>query len=110
MDEKELTNEITNHLNSYNDKSEKFNDAMSREHRTLQQNFTRLCLKWLEYVASEDYLTDGRNEQSKEVAQTLLNGFREVKLKEGYFGKTLDKFNTIPHVRVGFFYYICTLI
>ena len=90
MDARELTNTITNHLNSYNDKSEEFNDAMSREHRTLQQNFTRLCLKWLEYVASNDYNTDARNEQSKEVAQTLLNGFKELKIKEGYSGYSLD--------------------
>jgi len=90
MDAKELTNVITNHLNSYNDKSEEFNNAMSREHRTLQQNFTKLCLKWLEFVASEDYSTDARNEQSKEVSQTLLNGFREIKIREGYSGNTLD--------------------
>ena len=90
MDARELTNEITNHLNSFNDKSEEINNAMSREHRTLQQNFTRLCLKWLEYVASDEYNTDGRNEQSKEVAQTLLNGFREIKAKEGYTGKSLE--------------------
>ena len=35
-------------------------------------------------------LPDGRNEQSKEVAQTLLNGFRETKIKEGYTSITLD--------------------
>jgi len=90
MDAKELTNVITNHLNSFNDKSEEFNLAMSREHRTLQQNFTRLCLKWIEFVASEEYLTDARNEQSKEVAQNLLSGFRELKIEEGYSGNSLD--------------------
>ena len=90
MDAKELTNLITDHLNTFGDKSEAFNQAMSREHRTLQQNFTRLCLKWLEHVASDDYLTDGRNEQSKEVAQTLLAGFKDLKAQEGYTGSTLE--------------------
>ena len=90
MDSRELTNIITNHLNTFGDKSEAFNEAMSREHRTLQQNFTRLCLKWLEHVASDNYSTDGRNEQSKDIAQTLLNGFKELKIKEGYSGHSLD--------------------
>lgn len=90
MDAKELTNIITNHLNTFGDKSEAFNEAMSREHRTLQQNFTRLCLKWLEHVASDEYSTDGRNEQSKDIAQALLGGFKELKIKEGYGGHSLD--------------------
>ena len=50
MDAKELTSEITNYLNTYGDKSVEFNEAMSREHRTLQQNFTRLCLAWIEVL------------------------------------------------------------
>lgn len=90
MDAKELTNIITNHLNTFGDKSEAFNEAMSREHRTLQQNFTRLCLKWLEHVASDEYSTDGRNEQSKEIAQTLLAGFKDLKAQEGFTGSTLE--------------------
>ena len=90
MDARELTNIITNHLNTYGDKSEAFNEAMSREHRTLQQNFTRLCLKWLEHIASDEYSTDGRNEQSKDIAQALLGGFKDLKTKEGYTGRSLE--------------------
>ena len=45
MDAKELANEITNYLNTYGDKSVEFNEAMSREHRTLQQNFTEIMLR-----------------------------------------------------------------
>jgi hypothetical protein len=90
MDANQITEEITNYLNSYNDKSEEFNKAMSREHRTLQQNFTRLCLKWLEHVASDEYYTDGRNEQSKDIAQKLLGGFKELQIKEGYTGRSLE--------------------
>ena len=63
---------------------------MSRQHRTLQQNFTRLCLKWLEYVASDEYRTDGRNEQSKDIAQKLLAGFKDLQAKEGYTGSSLE--------------------
>jgi len=90
MDAKELAEIITNHLNTFGDKSEAFNDAMSRQHRTLQQNFTRRSLKWLEHVASDEYSTDGRNEQSKEVAQKLLAGFKDLQIKEGFSGVTLE--------------------
>ena len=72
---KELVEKITDFVNSYSLKSEQFNEAMSREHRTLQQSFTRLCLKWIEYVASDEYRTDGRNEASHEICAQLLKGF-----------------------------------
>ena len=90
MEAKDLTNQITDYLNTFGDKSEDFNQAMSREHRTLQQNFTRLCLKWLEHIASDEYHTDGRNEQSKDIAKKLLGGFKELQTKEGYTERTLE--------------------
>ena len=89
MDAKELTNDITNYLNTYGDKSEEFNNAMSTEHRTLQQNFTRLCLAWIEHCASDEYRTDGRNEASKNTAQALLRGFEMVQKEKGYDGEML---------------------
>jgi hypothetical protein len=89
MDAKELTSEITNYLNTYGDKSVEFNEAMSREHRTLQQNFTRLCLAWIEHCASDDYWTDGRNEASKNTAKAILEGFEKVQAEKGYNGEML---------------------
>ena len=62
-------------VNSMSFKPDYFIDAMSKEHRTLQQSFTRLCLKWIEYVASDEYRTDGRNEASHEICAQLLKGF-----------------------------------
>lgn len=64
-------------VNSYGVDSQEFIDLMSREHRTLQQSFTRLCLKWIEKVGSEEYRTDARNEASKEVCHKMLQAFRE---------------------------------
>lgn len=95
MTTENLVIEITNYLNSYNNKSAEFNKAMSKEHRTLQQSFTRLCLSWLEHCASDEYRTDGRNEQSKEMAKTLLNGFKDYVAKNGYTDETLE-FMSIP--------------
>jgi hypothetical protein len=77
----EIQKEISNFVNSYGNRSsgEEFCKLMSNDHRTLQQNFTRLCLQWLETVASDDYRTDGRNEASKNIAQELIGNFQKEK-------------------------------
>jgi hypothetical protein len=86
---KELVQEITDYVNTYSNKGEEFSQAMSCEHRTLQQSFTRLCLSWLEHCASDEYRTDGRNEQSQKIARVLLDGFKDKQIKEGFTGETL---------------------
>ena len=86
---KEIVNEITDYVNSFSNKEQEFCKAMSVEHRTLQQSFTKLCLSWLEHCASDEYRTDGRNEQSQKIAKELLDGFKEKQIKEGYTGETL---------------------
>jgi hypothetical protein len=85
----EVTKKVTDYVNTYGDKSKEFNAAMSREHRTLQQSFTKLCLQWLEHVASDKYETDVRNACSKEVAKVLLDGFIDAQAKAGFSGNTL---------------------
>ena len=89
MDTKELVKQITNHLNTFGDKSEEFNKAMSNEHRTLQQNFTRLCLAWIEHCASDEYYYDGRNEASHNTSKAILEGFEKVQREKGYDGEFL---------------------
>ena len=78
IDAKELVEKITDFVNSFSLKSKEFNEAMSREHRTLQQSFTRLCLKWLEYVASDQYQYDLRNEASYDLSRELIEIYRGV--------------------------------
>lgn len=86
---KELVQEITDYLNTFNSKEKEFCEAMSCEHRTLQQSFTKLCLNWIEHCASDEYRTDGRNEQSQKIARELLEGFKDKQIKEGFTGETL---------------------
>ena len=86
----ELVNDITDYLNSFSNKSAEFNMYMSVEHRTLQQSFTRLALGWIEYVASDAYKTDARNEDSKAVCMKLMQCFRREMALEGYTKETLD--------------------
>ena len=51
---------------------EKFLKAMTRQHRTHQQSFTRLCVLWLTHVGQDEYLTDGRNENSHQVGNQFV--------------------------------------
>lgn len=75
---------VADYFNSFSSKEKAFAEVMSREHRTLQQSFTKLCLKWIEHIAvpfkwegntATGYSVDGRNEASQKTAQKLLKGW-----------------------------------
>lgn len=72
--EKQLATHITNEINCIFDKKA-FVEQMSREHRTLQSEFTTLCLEWLlkcrEMYEAENY--DGRNEHSCKTGKVLMD-------------------------------------
>lgn len=52
-------------LDNYNDEEKKvFLEQMARDHRTLQQSFTRLCVGWFRMMATPEFRYDGRNEDS----------------------------------------------
>lgn len=78
---KELMNVLGNYVN-YRKSTKGFIEAFKREHRTLQQSAFRMMLELIEEMATEDYHVDGRNEASKEIAQALLKGFKEVKKQQ----------------------------
>lgn len=70
---KENASKVAEMLNSFNFDYEGFCKAMCREHRTLQQSFTRLCIHWLCECSTDEYQYDGRNEASHEIAKALIN-------------------------------------
>jgi len=72
----EIVGNITDYVNTFSRRDD-FNEMMSREHRTLQQSFTGLCLRWIEHVSKEEYRTDGRNQQSKDICQKIVKDFKE---------------------------------
>jgi hypothetical protein len=83
----QLVQELSDFVNSYNkDREKELLALMSNEHRTLQQSFTKLCFRWIEHVAKDEYRTDGRNEDSKKTAQLILRLMSEHFAKEGYTG------------------------
>ena len=72
--EVELAITITDALNgSFNKKD--FVEQMSREHRTLQSEFTGLCLEWLLKCREmyEDECYDGRNEFACKTGKVLMD-------------------------------------
>ena len=71
--EKESAKEIMHRVNDMTLNEVGLVAAMARDHRTLQQNFTRVCVAWLEYLSK---LTPGeydlRNEDSTRLAKYLV--------------------------------------
>jgi hypothetical protein len=74
-DAEEMAEKISRFINPFNCPSEQFLDAMAREHPTLQQSFTKMCLEWVEKVAKDDYVFDGRNKASHVVCKKLIEDF-----------------------------------
>lgn len=81
---KKVVGQVTDYVNTFGDTHTEFIKNMELEHRTLQQSFTRLCLKWIEHVASEEYRYDLRNEQSHQTCKLIMELFKD------YQGLTYD--------------------
>jgi hypothetical protein len=67
----ETVKNLSSALNSFSFNTKEFCMCMTREHKTLQQSFMRLCLAWIETCSSEAYDYDGRNEQSHKLAKAI---------------------------------------
>ena len=79
----ELANQMGDFVNTFNrDKGKEFIDGFCRQHRTLQQSSFRMMLELIEHMASDNYHTDGRNEDSHKITKWLIDGFKEAKKKE----------------------------
>lgn len=70
--EKELAGVITDAINGCFSKK-KFCEAMGREHRYLQYEFTEMCVWWFEKLAEmyEQGNYDGRNEHACELGKKI---------------------------------------
>ncbi len=68
----ELAKQVSQGLNSYSRGPirQAFCQEMRKQHRTVQQIFTGLCLEWL-HVLSRETQYDGRNEASVKIAREI---------------------------------------
>jgi len=73
--EEEFAETCGNAVNPMGFGVEEFAKAMGRQHRTLQQNFTKACFAWIQHLASlEENQYDLRNEASVKACKKILAG------------------------------------
>lgn len=65
--------EVSDMLNKFGFDNKSFCEAMTHDHRTIQQNFTRLCLEWIKTCASDDYAHDERNRASHVKCKAIVD-------------------------------------
>lgn len=73
----EVASVMSDFVNNFSCDKQGFLEAMGREHRTLQQSFTKLCLMWIEYVANDDYRHDLRNQDSHTTCKQMVELFKK---------------------------------
>lgn len=94
--EEELADKITTGLNSMLFDEKEFVEAMSKEHRTLQQKFTRLALTWVEHLAELDpKFSDARNEASLKTSKHLIECFKACANEDM---KNFKPSDFLPHI------------
>lgn len=69
---KNKADKLSDILNDFSFDEKAVCEALTREHRTLQQTFTRFCIEWLRTCADDNYQYDGRNISSHKVAKQLI--------------------------------------
>ena len=68
----ELAEVVSRSINSSVFEAAEFVEKMGREHRTLQQSFTGLCLEWIKHMAKQENNCDLRNKASVDVCKTMI--------------------------------------
>ncbi len=68
--DKEMVNLMSDYVNSSASNYGEFAKLFAGEHRTLQQQFTKLCIAWLDELANTNNY-DARNEASVEFAKSI---------------------------------------
>ena len=79
MNTSETVSVMSNFVNGMGADYKEFAELMGRGHRTLQQNFTKLCVAWLKHLAEVEYY-DLRNEGSVKFAQSIKNQLDNAQL------------------------------
>lgn len=106
-----LAVDMGDYVNSFSrEKAKDFIQGFIRQHNTLQQSSFRMILELIEFMASDEYRVDGRNEASKNVANKLIKGFETEFHKElaaqgvekdrlaGYIGENYKPSKFLPMI------------
>ena len=79
MNTSETVSVMSNFVNGMGADYKEFARLMGNEHRTLQQNFTKLCVAWLKHLSEVEYY-DLRNEGSVKFAQSIKDQLDNAQL------------------------------
>jgi hypothetical protein len=69
---KDFVDQFSSFVNDMGRPEKEAIELMGREHRTLQQNMTRFCVRWLEHLAKQTEY-DLRNEASVQLAKKFVD-------------------------------------
>ena len=75
----EAVNTVSDYVNSFSCDYDGFAKRMGMEHRTLQQNFTKLCCAWLKYLSTTECYDD-RNLASVKFAKSVKEQLGDIVL------------------------------
>ena len=67
---------VSDFVNAMSSNTAKFAEEFAKQHRTLQQSFTRLCWVWFVNLSKREQF-DRRNEASVELAKKIVNQFKD---------------------------------
>lgn len=73
---KQEVENVSNMVNKLSFSPQDFCKRFLKEHRSIQDDFTHLCITWLKTIGSDDYEFDDRNKRSHEIAK-MIKGFLE---------------------------------
>ncbi len=79
MEKQKLISTLTDIINNFSFDDKGFIEELSIEHRTLQQSFTRLVFKWIEFCASDKYPFDERNIATHNICKEMVDAFSKYK-------------------------------
>lgn len=72
--EEDFAQQVSKGINKMAFDEQAFCEAMGREHRTLQQSFTRVCFEWIKYNAKTTHM-DMRNEAGVNMCKKIVETF-----------------------------------
>ena len=75
---KQEVDNISNMINKMGFSPTEFCNRFLKEHRSIQADFTHLCITWLKTIGANDYEFDDRNKRSHEIAK-MIKEFLEEK-------------------------------
>ena len=67
---------VSNMLNAMGFNRIEFCNELEKDHRTIQQNFTRLCFEWIKHCASDEYRHDDRNRASHVKCKAIVDAMK----------------------------------